>query len=419
METTKIAVFKGKQVRKTLHNNEWWFSVTDVIEVLTENERPRKYWNDLKLKLTKEGYVEVSEKIGQLKLQAPDGKLRLTDCANTETLFRIIQAIPSHKAEPFKRWLAKVGYERVQEIENPELATQRTRALYKSTGYARSIKVGILIILLSLIASAETVCDVNNPQPVIKSSEPISREQKENTVIKESHSQKDTLLGFGLGILGTCIGACFIAYLQNMQKRKEFYHGMQAELKQTLATMLTLGMNPDACITRDKYRLWISSCKKFDLCKEVFPLRKDMSFDKIDEATLNDATLDALIASHNNEKRQREKDGKMLLLKVVRCAFITNNISCISLIKKQERSGLLNILNYIDLINTEMQRLNFFFEKSYDKSICGENRERLGMSYKSSCQHISDLSYAAAKEIKYLLTSLDSPLCGNDTTKTE
>jgi hypothetical protein len=89
------------------------------------------------------------------------------------------------------------------------------------------------------------------------------------------------------------------------------------------------------------------------------------------------------------------------------------------LIKKQERSGLLNILNYIDLINTEMQRLNFFFEKSYDKSICGENRERLGMSYKSSCQHISDLSYAAAKEIKYLLTSLDSPLCGNDTTKTE
>ena len=116
METTKIAVFKGKEIRKTIHNNEWWFSITDIIEALTGTERPRKYWNDLKKKLIKEGYSEVSEKIGQLKFQAPDGKLRLTDCTNTETVFRIIQTIPSPKAEPFKRWLAKVGYERVQEI---------------------------------------------------------------------------------------------------------------------------------------------------------------------------------------------------------------------------------------------------------------------------------------------------------------
>src|SRR4030043_1249260 len=103
METTKIAVFKGREVRKTIHNNEWWFSITDIIEALTGNERSRKYWSDLKNKLIKEGYSEVSEKIGQLKLQAPDGKQRLTDCANTETLFRIIQTIPSPKAEPFKR----------------------------------------------------------------------------------------------------------------------------------------------------------------------------------------------------------------------------------------------------------------------------------------------------------------------------
>jgi hypothetical protein len=135
METTKIAVFKGREVRKTIHNNEWWFSITDIIEALTGNERSRKYWSDLKNKLVKEGYSEVSEKIGQLKLQAPDGKQRLTDCANTETMFRIIQSIPSPKAEPFKRWLAKVGYERVQEIEDPELGTKRTRALYKAKGY--------------------------------------------------------------------------------------------------------------------------------------------------------------------------------------------------------------------------------------------------------------------------------------------
>ena len=135
-QTTKIAIFKGKGIRKTIYKNEWWFSVIDVVEALTETDRPRKYWNDLKKKLIKEGYAEVSEKIGQLKLEAPDGKLRETDSANTETIFRIIQTIPSPKAEPFKRWLARVGYERVQEIEDPELATKRTRALYKAKGYS-------------------------------------------------------------------------------------------------------------------------------------------------------------------------------------------------------------------------------------------------------------------------------------------
>jgi hypothetical protein len=135
-ETTKIAVFKGKEIRKVIHNDEWWFSIIDVIEALTDSGRPRKYWSDLKKKLEKEGYSELSEKIGQLKLQSQDGKQYLTDCANTETVFRVIQTIPSPKAEPFKRWLARVGYERVQEIENPELASQRTRAIYKAKGYS-------------------------------------------------------------------------------------------------------------------------------------------------------------------------------------------------------------------------------------------------------------------------------------------
>ena len=134
--TSKIAVFRGKKVRRTIHKNEWWFSVIDIVEALTGTERPRKYWSDLKKRLINEGYFEVSEKIGQLKLPAPDGKMRETDCANTETVFRIIQTIPSPKAEPFKRWLARVGYERVQEIEDPELATKRTRALYKAKGHS-------------------------------------------------------------------------------------------------------------------------------------------------------------------------------------------------------------------------------------------------------------------------------------------
>ena len=134
--TTKIAIFRKREIRKTIHKDEWWFSVIDIVEALTGTNRGRKYWSDLKKKLIEEGFREVSEKIGQLKMIAPDGKLRFTDCANTETMFRIVQSIPSPKAEPFKRWLARVGYERIQEIENPELATKRTRSLYKAKGYS-------------------------------------------------------------------------------------------------------------------------------------------------------------------------------------------------------------------------------------------------------------------------------------------
>ncbi len=134
---SKIAIFKDKKIRRVIHNDEWWFSVIDIIETLTNSSRPRKYWADLKKQLLeKEGYSQLSEKIGQLKLEASDGKKYNTDCANTETLLRIIQSIPSPNAEPFKRWLAKVGYERIQEIEDPELATQRTRAIYLAKGYS-------------------------------------------------------------------------------------------------------------------------------------------------------------------------------------------------------------------------------------------------------------------------------------------
>jgi len=131
-----IVVFRSRGIRRIVHNNEWWFSVIDVVASLTDSSIPRRYWSDLKTKLEKEGFNEVYEKIVQLKLVSPDGRMRETDCANTETLFRIIQAIPSPKAEPFKRWLARVGYERVQEIEDPELGTKRTRALYKAKGYS-------------------------------------------------------------------------------------------------------------------------------------------------------------------------------------------------------------------------------------------------------------------------------------------
>jgi len=134
--TTKIAVFRGRKIRKTLHKNEWFFSVVDVVAALTESENPRDYWYRMKVRVKSEEGAELSTFCRQLKLKSIDGKKYETDCANTESMFRIIQSIPSPKAEPFKRWLAKVGYERVQEIEDPELATKRTRALYKAKGYS-------------------------------------------------------------------------------------------------------------------------------------------------------------------------------------------------------------------------------------------------------------------------------------------
>lgn len=138
METTKLALFQGKGIRKIFYNNEWWFSVIDVIYALTESTNPRDYWYKMKIRVKEEDGFEPSTICRQLKLQATDGKMRETDCANTEGIFRIIQSIPSPKAEPFKRWLAKVGYERVQEIEDPELATKRTRQLYKAKGYSEA-----------------------------------------------------------------------------------------------------------------------------------------------------------------------------------------------------------------------------------------------------------------------------------------
>ena len=133
-QSHQIALFKGKAIRKTLYQKEWWFSVIDVVEALTDSPDPGAYWRKLKQRLNEEGSEVVTFCHG-LKLEAPDGKMRETDCANTENMFRIIQSVPSPKAEPLKRWLAKVGYERVQEIENPELATKRTRMLYKLKGY--------------------------------------------------------------------------------------------------------------------------------------------------------------------------------------------------------------------------------------------------------------------------------------------
>jgi hypothetical protein len=129
-----MVVFNGKEIRRTLHKNEWWFSVADVVEILTDTVNAGDY-----IKKMRSRDEELAKGWGQLVTPlwlATEGGKQQVNCANTEGMFRIIQSIPSPKAEPFKRWLAKVGYERVQEIEDPELATKRTRALYKAKGYS-------------------------------------------------------------------------------------------------------------------------------------------------------------------------------------------------------------------------------------------------------------------------------------------
>ena len=138
MTGTQIALFRNKKIRKQEFHGEWWFSVVDAIEILTDSSKPRVYWNAMKTRVKSSDGVELSTICRQLKLESSDGKKYLTDCADTEGLLRIIQSVPSPKAEPMKRWLAKVGFERIQEIEDPELATKRTRYLYKAKGYPDS-----------------------------------------------------------------------------------------------------------------------------------------------------------------------------------------------------------------------------------------------------------------------------------------
>ena len=129
----KLIVFESKEIRRIWNENEWYYSVVDIIEALTDSPTPRQYWG--KIKDREFVKFQLSTIWVQLKMLSKDGKKYKTDCVNTQSAFRLIQSIPSPKAEPFKRWLAKVGYERVEEIENPELAQERMKEIYEQKGY--------------------------------------------------------------------------------------------------------------------------------------------------------------------------------------------------------------------------------------------------------------------------------------------
>ena len=134
----KLALFEEKEIRRTWEEGKWYFSVVDVVFALTDSKDPRDYWYRLKQRVKEEEKIELSTICRRLKLVAADSKYRLTDCADTEGILRIIQSIPSKKAEPFKRWLAKVGSERIEEIQNPELAMDRMKEIYEKKGYSKS-----------------------------------------------------------------------------------------------------------------------------------------------------------------------------------------------------------------------------------------------------------------------------------------
>lgn len=132
-----LVIFQQKQIRRKWYKNEWWFSIIDVIFVLTDSREPSKYWSAMKARVKSQEGAQLSTICRQFKLKASDGKLRITDCADTKGLFRMIQSIPSPQAEPFKMWLAQVGKDRMDEIENPELAQDRMKSIYEQKGYPK------------------------------------------------------------------------------------------------------------------------------------------------------------------------------------------------------------------------------------------------------------------------------------------
>lgn len=134
-QQNKLVLFQSKKIRRVWHDDEWFYSVVDIVEALTDSPTPRQYWEKVKQREFIE--IQLSPIWGQLKLVAADGKERLTDCVNTKNALRLIQSIPSKKAEPFKMWLAEVGKERLDEIENPELAQERMKVLYEKKGYSK------------------------------------------------------------------------------------------------------------------------------------------------------------------------------------------------------------------------------------------------------------------------------------------
>ncbi|MDT3779828.1 BRO family protein [Nitrospira sp. MA-1] len=236
---TQLVMFRGKEIRQVLHDDEWFFSIVDVIGALTGSDRPSQYWSDLKRKLVEnEGFSELYDEIVQLPMLASDGKMRQTDGANAETVFRVVQSIPSPKAQPFKKWLAKVGYERIQEIQDPEIAIKRAMLTYKAKGYSdewvrsrlqtitsrkeltsewkkRGVEEGLEFAILSNTISKGTF-DLQVEQ------------HKAKKGLKKSHNLRDHMSPLELAL--TMLGETTTAEMAKTQNAQGFYENKNAAI---------------------------------------------------------------------------------------------------------------------------------------------------------------------------------------------
>jgi len=258
------------------------------------------------------------------------------------------------------------------------------------------------VILICLIA---TYCfSSNNYAPnamrISANNSTIPPEMAEDSIWARALSSKfDILFGFILGLISTC----FIDYLHEARKKKQFREGVLAELKQNLSVLSCLTLNGDASISIEKVECWLRLNKEFDFFHLAAPLDDNTLCDQMTQLLGNNQNIQNFVIAHEYSKTNRQQRSSYQFIKKLRYDFLQNNIHSISLLKKKERALLLNIFRQLNVINEQIDRNNFYFEKSYDGSLGTDNRARLIANYLGSCQAISDWSFKVSKEIAHFL----------------
>jgi hypothetical protein len=208
-----------------------------------------------------------------------------------------------------------------------------------------------------------------------------------------------TLFGFILGLIGTC----FIDYRHRVRKKKEFREGVLAELKQNLFILSTHTLNCDASISAEKVECWLGLNKEFNFFQLTAPLDDDTSYSQMIQLFQNNQTIQAFVEAHKSSRIKRQQESTYQSIAKLRYDFLQNNIHLIPLLKEKERALLLNIFRQLNIINEQIDRNKFYFEKSYDGSLDTDNRARLRTNYFGSCQAISEWSFKVSKEIAHYL----------------
>jgi len=210
----------------------------------------------------------------------------------------------------------------------------------------------------------------------------------------------DILFGFILGLISTC----FIDYRHRVRKKKEFWEGVRAELKQNLSILsCNLTLNSDASISAEKVEYWLGLNKKVNFFQLTAPLDDNTSYNQMIQLLQNKQTIQAFVETHNSSMNKRKQGSSYQSLTKLWYDFLQNNIHSIPLLKKKERDLLLNIFRQLNIINEQIDRNKFYFEKSYDGSLDTDNRARIRTNYLDSCQAISNLSFKVSKEIAHFL----------------